>query len=121
LPVDVEIKGDQINLEKGGILGRLIAPSKEDLKQIYWSDIDLSRDVNRGRIGESVDLSPKRYSEIVRNLGFQYFIRGHQCLYRGTSLFGDSSLAYRLFEESIITFHSNQSYHGGRDYKKVVI
>jgi hypothetical protein len=111
LPVDVKIEGGQINFEKGGTLGRLIAPSKEDLRQIYWSDIDLSIDVNRGRIGESIDLSPTKYSEIVRDLGFQYFIRGHQYSYRGTSLFGNSSLAYRLFEESIITFHSNQSYY----------
>jgi hypothetical protein len=117
LPVDVKIEGNQINLEKGGILGRLIAPSKEDLRQIYWSDIDLSRDVKRGR-GGSVDLSPKKYSEIVQNLGFQYFIRGHQYSYGETSLFGNSSLAYRLFEEGIITFHSNQSYYGGRGYEK---
>jgi DNA-directed RNA polymerase specialized sigma subunit len=112
LPVDVKIEGNQINFEEGGILGRLIAPSKEDLRQIYWSDIDLSRDVKRGR-GGSVDLSPKKYSKILQGLGFQYFIRGHQYSYEETSLFGNSYLAYGLFEESIITFHSNQSYYGG--------
>jgi len=121
LPVDVKIEGAQINFEKGGILGRLIAPSKEDLRQIYWSDIDLSRDVNRGRIRESVDLSPRRYSEIVQNLGFQYFIRGHQYSYLhpdGTErlLFENPSLAYHL-QEGIITFHSNQSHYAESERK----
>ena len=121
LPVDVKIEGTQINFEKGGILGRLIAPSKEDLRQIYWSDIDLSRDVNRGRIRESVDLSPRRYSEIVQNLGFQYFIRGHQYSYLhpdGTErlLFENPSLAYHL-QEGIITFHSNQSHYAESERK----
>jgi len=111
LPVDVKIEGNQINFEKGGILGRLIDPSEGDLRQIYWSDIDLSRDVNRGRVKGSVDLSPNRYSEIVQNLGFQYFIRGHQYSYGEEKLlFENSPLAYRL-EEGILTFHSNQGYY----------
>jgi len=112
--------------EESIAIGRLIQPEKGDFREINWADIDpeieegVVKNIDRYHPEHlpplnQIDLhkySPKELTRILNQLGFSYFIRGHQYSYGEEGLlFETSPLAYRLFEESIITFHSNQSYY----------
>jgi hypothetical protein len=118
--------------EESIAIGRLIQPEESDFREINWADID--PEIEEGVVKNidryppeyhlhlnQIDIhkySPKELTRILNKLGFSYFIRGHQYSYRKVGLlFKGSDLAYHR-QEGIITFHSNQSCYGGKEYKE---
>jgi hypothetical protein len=119
--------------EESIAIGRLIQPEKSDFREINWADIDpeIEEGVEKNKDRypperrpplKEIDIhkySPKELTRILKQLGFSYFIRGHQFSfsYERKILFEGSDLAYHR-QERIITFHSNQSCYGGRKYNE---
>ncbi len=128
IPVKVEfLEGENkcVIREESIAIGRLIQPEKGDFREINWADIDpeieegVVKNIDRYEPEylpprKQIDIhkySPKELTRILNQLGFSYFIRGHQYSYgEERLLFENSPLAYRL-EKGILTFHSNQGYY----------